>query len=202
LMLMHQVAAKAFRDATFLTAWPATALPLMTIATAAVTVVLVQLFSRLLLRFPAALVVSAVLGVSALLHGVEDLLRAGLYRDYKLHEERLRFVRGRILLDDQLRQGGLLHRQSCRYADLTADTPENRVVAATLRYLPVLLGSSAEVEQALRRKARSLLLRFGDEAVADAFVASRLAGDWGHAFGTLPGGTDFGRIIDRHRATS
>ena len=32
----------------------------------------------------------------------------------------------------------------------------------------------------------SLLVRFGDEAVADAFCASRLAGDWGHAFGTLP----------------
>jgi putative acyl-CoA dehydrogenase len=46
----------------------------------------------------------------------------------------------------------------------------------------------------------SLLVRFGDEAVTDAFVASRLAGDWGHAFGTLPAGTDFARIIDRHRA--
>ena len=44
----------------------------------------------------------------------------------------------------------------------------------------------------------SLLIRFGDEAVADAFVASRLAGDWGQAFGTLPAGTDFGRIIERH----
>ena len=33
-------------------------------------------------------------------------------------------------------------------------------------------------------------------------VASRLAGDWGHAFGTLPPGTDFARIIDRHRATA
>ena len=44
----------------------------------------------------------------------------------------------------------------------------------------------------------SLLVRYGDEAVADAFCASRLAGDWGHAFGTLPSGTDFGRIIERH----
>jgi putative acyl-CoA dehydrogenase len=44
----------------------------------------------------------------------------------------------------------------------------------------------------------SLLLRFGDPAVADAFCASRLGGDWGRAFGTLPPGTDFGRIIDRH----
>ena len=46
----------------------------------------------------------------------------------------------------------------------------------------------------------SLLVRFGDEAVAEAFCASRLEGDWGHAFGTLPAGTDFTRIIDRHRA--
>src|SRR4051794_28625485 len=45
----------------------------------------------------------------------------------------------------------------------------------------------------------SLLLRFGDPATADAFCASRLAGDWGSAFGTLPRGTDFGRIVDRHR---
>src|SRR4029077_11514202 len=44
----------------------------------------------------------------------------------------------------------------------------------------------------------SLLVRYGDEAVADAFCASRLAGDWGQAFGTLPAGIDFGRIIDRH----
>ncbi len=44
----------------------------------------------------------------------------------------------------------------------------------------------------------SLLVRHGDEAVADAFCASRLGGDWGHAFGTLPAGTDFGRIMDRH----
>ena len=44
----------------------------------------------------------------------------------------------------------------------------------------------------------SLLLRFGDEAVADAFCASRLAGDSGRAFGTLPAGTDFDRIIARH----
>jgi putative acyl-CoA dehydrogenase len=46
----------------------------------------------------------------------------------------------------------------------------------------------------------SLLIRFGDEAVADAFCASRLAGDSGRAFGTLPAGTDFSRIITRHAA--
>jgi putative acyl-CoA dehydrogenase len=48
----------------------------------------------------------------------------------------------------------------------------------------------------------SLLVRFGDEAVTEAFITSRLEGDWGHAFGTLPAGTDFIRIIDRHRAAA
>ena len=42
------------------------------------------------------------------------------------------------------------------------------------------------------------LVRYGDPAVADAFCASRLDGDAGRAFGTLPAGTDFGRIIERH----
>jgi putative acyl-CoA dehydrogenase len=44
----------------------------------------------------------------------------------------------------------------------------------------------------------SLLVRHAPPAVADAFVASRLDGDSGRAFGTLPAGTDFGAIIDRH----
>ncbi len=67
-----------------------------------------------------------------------------------------------------------------------------------------MTGIESRARQLVERMALalqgSLLLRFGDEAVADAFVASRLAGDWGHAFGTLPAGTDFARIIDRHRA--
>jgi putative acyl-CoA dehydrogenase len=44
----------------------------------------------------------------------------------------------------------------------------------------------------------SLLVRHGDPAVTDAFCASRLGGEWGHAFGTLPASTDFGRILERH----
>jgi len=46
----------------------------------------------------------------------------------------------------------------------------------------------------------SLLIRFGDEAVSDAFCATRLGGDAGLAFGTLPHRTDFGRIVTRHAA--
>ena len=45
----------------------------------------------------------------------------------------------------------------------------------------------------------SLLVRYGDPAVADAFCASRLDGEWGRAFGTLPAGVDFPAIVERHR---
>ncbi|WP_019812781.1 acyl-CoA dehydrogenase family protein [Saccharomonospora saliphila] len=43
----------------------------------------------------------------------------------------------------------------------------------------------------------SLLVRHGDKAVADAFCASRLGGDWGVAFGTLPGTVDTATILSR-----
>jgi putative acyl-CoA dehydrogenase len=44
----------------------------------------------------------------------------------------------------------------------------------------------------------SLLVRYGDPASADAFCATRLTGEWGYAFGTLPAGADFSSIIERH----
>jgi putative acyl-CoA dehydrogenase len=43
----------------------------------------------------------------------------------------------------------------------------------------------------------SLLVRHGDPAVADAFCASRLDGDGGLEYGTLPAGIDFEAIISR-----
>jgi len=45
----------------------------------------------------------------------------------------------------------------------------------------------------------SLLVRYGDPAVADAFCASRLGGDWGHSMGTLPPAVKFTAIVERHR---
>jgi putative acyl-CoA dehydrogenase len=43
----------------------------------------------------------------------------------------------------------------------------------------------------------SLLVRFSPEAVADAFCASRLGGEGGRVYGTLPSGVDARAIIDR-----
>jgi putative acyl-CoA dehydrogenase len=69
------------------------------------------------------------------------------------------------------------------------------------------LGDVAAIELRARRIVEtialvlqgSLLVRYGPPAVADAFCASRLAGDWGVAFGTLPPGTDTAAILDRVR---
>jgi putative acyl-CoA dehydrogenase len=73
---------------------------------------------------------------------------------------------------------------------------------ATRDELADLEGIETRARRIVGRMARalqgSLLIRFGDEAVADAFCATRLDGDWGEAFGTLPVGTNFDRILERH----
>lgn len=43
----------------------------------------------------------------------------------------------------------------------------------------------------------ALLVQAAPAAVSDAFCASRIAGDWGQAFGTLSGRTDFDAILQR-----
>src|SRR4029453_12523048 len=70
-MLAHQIAAKAFRDATFLSAWPAAALPMMTVATAVLTGVLARIAGRCSDRYPSAVVVACGLGFSAAGHIAE-----------------------------------------------------------------------------------------------------------------------------------
>ncbi|MGW7285446.1 acyl-CoA dehydrogenase family protein [Streptomyces sp. NPDC054847] len=53
------------------------------------------------------------------------------------------------------------------------------------------------IERAALVLQGSLLVRHAPAAVADAFCASRLAGDQGLAFGTLPAGTDFAALLER-----
>jgi putative acyl-CoA dehydrogenase len=82
-----------------------------------------------------------------------------------------------------------------------ADPRLDRAVAA----LRAELADPARAETRARRIVEqlalvlqgALLVRYGDPAVADAFTASRLAGDWGHAFGTLPAGVDTAAIVKR-----
>ncbi|TPQ23868.1 acyl-CoA dehydrogenase family protein [Streptomyces sporangiiformans] len=48
----------------------------------------------------------------------------------------------------------------------------------------------------------SLLVRYAPAEVADAFCASRLGGDWGTAFGTLPHSLDLAAVVERARPVS
>ena len=43
----------------------------------------------------------------------------------------------------------------------------------------------------------SLLVRYGHPAVAEAFLATRIGGQWGGAFGTMPTGLDLAPILER-----
>jgi putative acyl-CoA dehydrogenase len=65
--------------------------------------------------------------------------------------------------------------------------------------------ATATVERGARRLVErmaltlqgALLVRHAPSAVADAFCASRLAGDWGHTLGTLPVDADDDAILTR-----
>ncbi|MFE6281297.1 acyl-CoA dehydrogenase family protein [Streptomyces sp. NPDC057877] len=77
-----------------------------------------------------------------------------------------------------------------------------RLDAAVTRLKDALTGASEAgarrlVEQMALTLQASLLVRHAPPAVADAFCATRLGGDWGHAFGTLPDAADVGAILGR-----
>ncbi|MFI0808747.1 acyl-CoA dehydrogenase family protein [Streptomyces echinatus] len=59
------------------------------------------------------------------------------------------------------------------------------------------VGARRLVERMALALQASLLVRHAPHPVADAFCASRLGGDWGHAFGTLPAGTGLDAILER-----
>ncbi|GHI09600.1 DNA alkylation response protein [Streptomyces cellostaticus] len=59
------------------------------------------------------------------------------------------------------------------------------------------VGARRLVERMALALQASLLVRHAPHPVADAFCASRLGGDWGHAFGTLAAGTDLDAILER-----
>jgi AAA family ATP:ADP antiporter len=77
LMVAHQVAGKAVRDATFLSAWPVSQLPAIVTVTALVVVGTVPLYSRLLERFGPRAVVSIGFLASAVAHLAEWRFASG-----------------------------------------------------------------------------------------------------------------------------
>jgi len=92
------------------------------------------------------------------------------------------------------------------YAEIEETAASDARIADALSGLRAELSDFEDAETRARRIVErmaltlqgALLVRHGDAAVADAFCASRLRGEWGHAFGTLPAGVDTGAIIERH----
>jgi putative acyl-CoA dehydrogenase len=92
------------------------------------------------------------------------------------------------------------------FAEVEEASPDKRLdpaVVALKRELANTDGAESRARRIVEGMAvvlqGSLLIRYGDQAVADAFCASRLAGDWGRSFGTLPSSVEFDSIIERHR---
>ena len=89
--------------------------------------------------------------------------------------------------------------------EVSAAAGADRRLDEALTGLKALLPDAADPEGQARRVVErmalvlqaSLLVRHAPAEVADAFCASRLGGDWGHTFGTLPRGVDTAALVDR-----
>jgi putative acyl-CoA dehydrogenase len=89
------------------------------------------------------------------------------------------------------------------FAELTLARGGDRRLDLAIEKLNEMLRNHSDAEQHARRITEStalllqgaLLLRYGPEAVADAFCATRLSTDGGATYGTLPLGSDFDAII-------
>ncbi|WP_457029335.1 acyl-CoA dehydrogenase family protein [Kitasatospora sp. P5_F3] len=94
------------------------------------------------------------------------------------------------------------------FTELDAAAGADRRLDDAVTTLRKQLGDTAELEYRTRRLVEqialvfqgSLLVRYGDPAVADAFCASRLGGEHGGAFGTLPTGVDTAAVLARAEA--
>jgi putative acyl-CoA dehydrogenase len=92
-------------------------------------------------------------------------------------------------------------------AEIRAAAPDHAQLKAALGRLEREFADRSNLESRARRLVElaatalqaSLMLRHSDARAAGAFCASRLAGDWGHVFGTLPAGTDCESLAERLR---
>ncbi|WP_328912775.1 MULTISPECIES: acyl-CoA dehydrogenase family protein [unclassified Streptomyces] len=85
---------------------------------------------------------------------------------------------------------GADHRLDAAVKDLRAELADQEGVETRARRI---------VERMALVFQGSLLVRFAPSPVADAFCASRLGGDWGATFGTLPTAADPAAIVERAR---
>ncbi|MGC1930899.1 MAG: hypothetical protein WA667_18155 [Candidatus Nitrosopolaris sp.] len=74
--------------------------------------------------------------VENFLKRIEKLCKRGISKNYYENEENLPFVRGKVLLRQNLLHNKLLkHRVFCSYSDFGSDNMENRLIKYTLYYI-------------------------------------------------------------------
>ena len=128
---------------------------------------------------------------------VEESGLPRLYRDAPLNS--IWEGSGNVQALDVLRT---LHREpdslDALLAEATGVDPRiDRAVAGLRATAPDESQARRVVERMALVLQASLLVRHSPAEVADAFCATRLAGDWGHTFGTLPAGVDTAAIVER-----
>ena len=91
------------------------------------------------------------------------------------------------------------------FDELSGPAAQDARLGAHVARLAASLTDAATLEYRARQVAEditlalqgALLVCHGHPAVAEAFLATRLAGNWGGAFGTLPAGLDLAPILER-----
>ncbi|GIM93952.1 acyl-CoA dehydrogenase family protein [Paractinoplanes toevensis] len=128
---------------------------------------------------------------------VEDSGLPRLYRDAPLNS--IWEGSGNVQALDVLRT---LHREPDSLEALLAEVTgvDRRIDRAVteLRKIPADEGNARRVVERMALVLQaSLVVRHSPPEVADAFCATRLDGDWGHAFGTLPASVNAAALVDR-----
>lgn len=102
--------------------------------------------------------------IDRFLRQLEYLLGAGLRANYIEHEDNLTTVRGRLLVQENMRRNALApYRFFCRHDEFSLDRPENRLIHSALDRVWRKSGQSFP---AMRRRAGALALRLAEIPVS------------------------------------
>lgn len=139
---------------------------------------------------------------------IEEYLLPRLYREAPLNS--IWEGSGNVICLDALRaarkepecSGALMEQiQSAHGGHRHLDT-ELASLETELHKDPDELNARRMIERLARALEASLMIKHADSAASDAFCQSRLGGDWGRTFGTLPVNSDFASIINQFCAGS
>jgi len=135
---------------------------------------------------------------------IEDSMMPRLYREAPVNS--IWEGSGNIICLDVLRAA---QRDPAAFAAFVAELDAARGADRLLDERIERVKNSVKLQSDLEPEARlitenmalaleaALLVRYAPSAVSSAFCASRLSGDTGYTYGTLPAGLDFERILER-----